>query len=72
MNTPSHKPKCPNHGVALEGCGFPLPKKGVGRCPISGAPFEFEVEVDENPNNMVKDKFGNIIKQIGWKVKGND
>ena len=72
MQTPSYKPKCPNHGVALEGCGFPLPKKGVGTCPISKCPFEFEVEVDENPLNMKKDKDGNMVKAVGWKVSGNE
>lgn len=72
MNTPSFKPKCPNHGEILEGCGFPLPKKGTGICPVSGAPFDFEVEVDEAPDKMVKDKDGKLVKVVGWKVKGND
>lgn len=67
---PTYKPKCPNHGEPLEGCGFPLPKKGVGTCPVSGCPFEFEIEVDDN--QMVKDKNGNMVKAVGWKVSGND
>ena len=72
MNVPSFKPKCPNHGEPLEGCGFPLPKKGTGICPVSGCPFDFEVEIDENPTEMKKDKDGNMVKAIGWKVSGND
>lgn len=71
--TPSHRPKCPNHGVPLEGCGFPLPKKGTGTCPISGCPFDFEVDVQEGETEMIKDKFGNLKpKPADWKVSGND
>jgi len=67
---PSFKPRCPNHGEPLDGCGFPMPSKGVGICPVSGVPFEFAVEVDEN--KTVKDKDGNLVKAIGWKVSGNE
>lgn len=70
--TPSFLPKCPNHGCALEGCGFPLPKKGVGICPVSKCPFDFEVEVDESPDKMVKNKDGTLSKAVGWKVHGTD
>lgn len=70
MNTPSFKPKCPNHGEPLEGCGFPLPQKGVGICPVSGYPFEFEVETDEE--TVQKDKFGNIVKKLDWKLTGEE
>lgn len=70
MQVPSFKPKCPNHGEPLEGCGFPLPKKGTGICPVSGCPFDFEIEVDEE--KMVKDKEGNLIPAVGWKVSGSD
>lgn len=70
MKTPSFKPCCPNHGCELEGCGFPLPKKGVGICPVSKCPFDFEVEVDEA--KMVKDKNGNMIKAVGWSVNGSE
>jgi hypothetical protein len=67
---PSFTPKCPNHNVALEGCGFPLPSKGVGKCPISGADFEFEAEVQAD--KMVVDKDGNMSKSTGWKVEGDE
>ncbi len=70
MPTPSYKPMCPNHDVALEGCGFPLPKKGMGRCPISGAGFDFEAEVDES--KMVKGKDGTLTKATGFKVTGDE
>lgn len=70
MSTPSFLPKCPNHGCALEGCGFPLPRKGTGTCPVSKAPFDFEVETDAAIT--LKDKFGVITKRVGWKVDGSD
>jgi hypothetical protein len=64
------KPRCPNHNEPLEGCGFPLPAKGVGKCPISGADFEFEAEVDEA--KTLVDKFGNVKKETGFRVSGDD
>lgn len=72
VRTPSFKPKCPNHGCELEACGFPLPKKGTGVCPVSKCSFDFEVEIDEAPDRMVKDKNGNMVKKVGWKISGND
>lgn len=48
MNNPTFGPRCPNHGEFLEGIGFPIPKKGTGICPVSGCPFDFVIEVDEN------------------------
>lgn len=70
MNRPSFLPKCPNHGCELEGCGFPLPAKGTGICPVSKCPFDFEVDVDETAT--AKDKFGNVTKKMGWKLSGNE
>lgn len=70
MTTPSFTPKCPNHGAALEGCGFPLPAKGTGRCPVSGAEFEFEAVVDEE--KTVLDKDGNVSKEVGWRINGQE
>lgn len=70
MNNPTFVPKCPNHGEPLNGCGFPLPSHGVGICPVSNAPFEFQVEVDEE--TTVVDKAGRISKKVGWKVSGNE
>jgi hypothetical protein len=67
---PSYKPVCPNHGEPLEGCGFPLPAKGVGKCPVSGVDFEFEAETDED--KIVTDKFGNVSKSVGWRVDGDE
>ena len=73
---PSYMPKCPNHGCALEGCGFPLPRKGEGICPVSvsGAHFEFEVEVDDDKmvGGLKKDKNGNMVKGSSWKVAGEE
>lgn len=70
MSTPSFSPKCPNHGVALEGCGFPLPAKGTGKCPVSGVDFDFEAEIDES--KITLDKDGKATKSHGWVIDGND
>lgn len=70
MNKPSRGPKCPNHGEYLEGIGFPMPQKGSGICPVSGARFEFEIEVDEE--KVVLDKYGNLSKSMDWKVDGKE
>jgi hypothetical protein len=67
---PTFKPKCPNHGAPLEGMGFPLPRKGQGMCPVSGASFDFEAEIDTAYVQL--DKFGNATKSVGWKVSGSD
>lgn len=69
-SSPSWVPKCPNHGCPLDGCGFPLPDKGTGICPVSSCPFDFEAEVEEE--KVAKDKFGNVVKSVGWKLTGND
>lgn len=71
---PSYVPKCPNHGCALEGCGFPLPRKGEGICPVSKAHFQFEVEVDDDKmvGGLKKDKDGNMVKGASWKVVGDE
>ena len=70
MTTPSYRPVCPNHGEPLDGIPFPMPSKGTGICPVSGCPFDFEVELDEA--QLVKDKFGNTTKAIKWNVQGDE
>jgi hypothetical protein len=70
MNKPTRGPKCPNHGEYLEGVPFPLPEKGTGMCPVSGAEFEFELHLDDE--KIVKDKFGNLSKSVDWKVDGEE
>lgn len=74
MSIPSYKPKCPNHGCPLDGIGFPMPRKGTGICPVSGCPFDYVLEVDEEKGveSMVKDKFGNLVKKTDWKVTGDE
>ncbi len=72
MNKPSWKPTCPNHGATLEGMPFPLPAKGTGMCPVSGAYFEFEAEVQDSETSMVVDKNGNKVKKVDWKLSGNE
>ena len=69
MRTPSWAPKCPTCGCELEDCGFPLPQKGVGRCPEGYVMCEFEAEVDESSTFLDKD--GNVDKKVGWKVSGH-
>ncbi len=66
--TPSWKPCCPNHGEPLEGCGFPLPSKGTGKCPVSG--YDFNFEADTSSTKMTVDKFGKPMKVTGWKIEG--
>lgn len=61
---------CPNHGCPLTDIPFPMPRKGVGICPVSGCPFDFEAEVDED--KITRDKFGNLTKSEKWSVTGND
>lgn len=70
LTKPSYVPKCPNHGVSLEGCGFPLPNSGTGTCPVSGAEFEFDARVDESI--VTQDKNGELTKGSKWEVKGDD
>lgn len=66
--TPNWTPKCPNHGSTLEGCGFPLPAQGIGKCPVSDADFVFSATVDQE--KTVLDKDGNLNKEVGWKIEG--
>lgn len=67
---PSYTPRCPNHGAPLEGLEFPIPAKGTGICPISKCEFDYEAEVDEQ--KMVKDKDGNLVPSLDWKVSGEE
>ncbi len=67
---PSFGAKCPNHGEFLEGIPFPHPEKGSGICPVSGASFAYEVEVDQT--KVVQDKEGNLTKKIDWKLTGKE
>ncbi len=68
----SGKIVCPNHGCPLEGLGFPIPKKGVGMCPISGASFEYEAEGDEQKMQIGKDKNGRMIKIAPYIITGTE
>lgn len=72
MNTNKTGPKCPNHGAPLEGMGFPVPKQGTGICPVSGVPFEYTIEADDDETKVTVDKFGNKVKGTKIKVTGND
>lgn len=62
--------KCPNHNEWLMGIESPVPKKGVGKCPVSGVDFEFEA--DPNEVEYARTASGDIIKQPKMKVTGND
>jgi len=61
-------PMCPICKIKLEGVGFPLPKKGRGRCP-NGGMYEFEIETNETETEVKKDKFGNIMKDERYKLE---
>lgn len=67
MRCPTFKPKCPTCGATLE-VPFPLPEKGVGRCPVGYIDFTFYAEVDKT--KVVKDKNGKLEKEVRWNVKG--
>lgn len=67
---PSTLPKCPNHGVTLEGFPFPMTSKGTAKCPVSGADFDYEAEVDET--KVTVDKNGEVTKESKWHLDGND
>ena len=67
---PSYGPRCPNHGVFLDGLPVPMPSKGTGVCPISGCSFDYVVDLDEE--KLTQDKFGNITASVGWKVDGEE
>jgi len=70
MNTPTTGPKCPNHGATLEGIPFPMPSKGKGICPISGVPFDYEVDSTELSEAVDKD--GNKTTSKQWKLTGEE
>ncbi len=72
IKTPSGKPTCPNHGCPLVDLGFPLKQKGTATCPVSGAQFAYEIDLDESTMENVVDKDGNITKQPKWKLMGDD
>ena len=67
---PSGTVRCPNHGCELEGVPFPLPEKGVGRCPVSKCSFEFESKID--PDMVVTLKDGTVTKMSRWEVTGSE
>lgn len=70
--TTNSKPRCPNHDVELTQCGFPIPKRGQGVCPVSGASFDFEIDVAESTTALKLNAKGEIIKTTQWKITGND
>lgn len=65
-------PRCPNHNCPLVDLGFPLKPQGVGICPVSGAKFEYQVDLDEESQEMAVDKFGNKTKIKKYKITGDD
>ncbi len=64
------KPTCPNHKVELTQTGFPLPSKGQGTCPVSGATFAFEAETVSDAVKL--DVNGKAIVEKQWRVTGED
>lgn len=68
--TLTYRPKCPNHHEPLEGLPFPLEEKGTGICPVSGVPFSYQVELDDN--KIVQNKDGSLQPEKGWKVEGDE
>lgn len=63
---------CPNHSEPLEGLPNPLPSKGEGMCPISGAMFAYEVDLESGETTYIKDKNGNLVPVPTYKVTGEE
>lgn len=71
-NSSHSKIVCPNHGCPLEDLGFPLKPKGEGRCPVSDAMFDYEVDLTEGEEEMGVDKEGKKFKITKYKITGED
>lgn len=63
-------PRCPNHGCPLTGLPSPLTPKGTGRCMISGASFDYEIDLDSK--TMKRDKFGKEYADYSFSLSGDD
>lgn len=68
----SSKPRCPNHEVELTQTGFPLPSKGQGVCPVSGATFAFEADVGKMTTEIKYGTDGKPIVEQQWNIEGSD
>lgn len=68
----SNRPQCPNHKVDLTQCGFPIPAKGQGVCPVSGATFAFEADIAEVGTEIKLDRDGKPVVEHKWKITGSD
>ena len=71
---PEYGPQCPNHHVGLVGLPKPIPRVGVGTCPISKVSFEYEVVTDEEgeQTTLRKDASGRLVQQTQYVVKGDE
>lgn len=65
-------PCCPNHGEPLDGVGYPIPRKGEGICPVSGAHFDFEISLDQESVEYEKDHAGNLKPVPQYRVNGDE
>jgi len=67
------RPKCPNHGCPLEiDKKDAFKTKGTSPCPVSGALFAWTQEVETEKNEILKDKFGNILPVKTFVVEGEE
>lgn len=64
-------PCCPNHGEPLEGLPTPMTTTGVGMCPISGARFEYKVDIDAETTEYIKDHNGVLQPVPVYKLTGD-
>ena len=65
-------PKCPNHGSPLDGLPRPVPATGIGRCPVSGAEFEYTVDLDESKMTVERTIRGDLVKVPAYIVRGEE
>lgn len=65
------KPVCPNHKVGLVDLPDPMKPKGTGVCPISGAHFDYEVDLTEMAVETIIEN-GVPVKRSKFKVTGDE
>lgn len=65
-------PCCPNHGEPLEGLPVPMTNKGTGVCPISKCHFDYEVDLDAETTEYIKDHTGALVAVPVYKLVGEE
>lgn len=70
---PKYGPLCPNHKCPLFGMGIPMPAKGTGKCEISGAEFQYEIDIDAQDSKVEQTTSGEmVIRADKYKITGDE